>query len=762
MKKIIKLLTCLTCLVMVFSALACNTQNTPGDQQQTEPVVDTIAGFELPHGSGIADKDYEYDYNSNLFYRNEPRIDGPDPGALYVSVDDIRQSYEYYRDSFKYTKDDGTMDWIDGWDQETFEAEYGTEQDWIDQYGNMYYVTVTSHGNTTSATNAKYNANMGGYRMYSSRDFVNWEITGLVDGFAIAVNTSTDWCSGLFWAPEFIRDPVTGMYFMFYGAQPNTTRGGQAGMTYPAYQSEHPTWNIRGDVAISPNPQGPYRPISTQQYFSLYAGKTQDGDFLTGTEPIVDKVTGVTYYEVYGRDGETVIGYRNGNQYYNLDGVEKTTDVPLINAGYFYTRYCTNEKKKSEFRQTALRRDIAGAENYQTEILDLNPIIDEYGDLYCYFTMDPHGSGAFGNCYGIYVMQMKDFLTPDWDTLRYVCRVGYTYVQPDEDSLYGTPMEPTTFNEGGVNEGCNVIFHEGRYYMTYSYFGYTDVRYSIGIAVSDSAYGPFVKQYQYMPVIGKGTEYNNYKGGTGHHCFVRSGDELFILYHSTNNPENNYDNNNNYLGRHLAIDIAVWKHVADLGYDMLFGNGATVNLQPKVESYTGYENVAKYATITANGDVGDVEYLNDGLFTAQPFSRIFEYGKSDGDLRITLTWDEPVTIRALMVYNSGSYYTAFNKVNSIRFKLAERPAWYMPEAYNGYCYIQNLMVDSRDVENNERVMHHGSAAIAEFNEIKVSEIQIVISGEEEDKYTDQSEDFSVFEGYKEVHVSDIYIFGNRD
>ena len=82
--------------------------------------------------------------------------------------------------------------------------------------------------------------------------------------------------------------------------------------------------------------------------------------------------------------------------------------------------------------------------------------------------------------------------------------------------------------------------------------------------------------------------------------------------------------------------------------------------------------------------------------------------------------------------------------------------------YAGNCYIQNLMVDSRDVENSERVMHHGSAAIAEFNEIKVSEIQIVISGEKEDKYTDQSEDFSVFEGYKEVHVSDIYIFGNRD
>ena len=126
-----------------------------------------------------------------------------------------------------------------------------------------------------------------------------------------------------------------------------------------------------------------------------------------------------------------------------------------------------------------------------------------------------------------------------------------------------------------------------------------------------------------------------------------------------------------------------------------------------------------------------------------------------------MTWDEPVTIKALMVYNSGSYYTAFNKVNSIRFKLAERPAWYLPEEYNGYCYITNLMVDERDVYNDERIMKHGAAAIAEFDEITVTEIEMVISGAKEDKYTDRSEDYSVFEGYKEVHVSDIYIFGNR-
>lgn len=757
MKKIIKLLICLTSAVLLMSVVACGEQQIPGGTTPDE--VGSIAGFELPHSSGLADKEYEYDYDSNLFYRNEARVEGADPGALYVSVEDIRESYAYYRDTFKYKTESGALDWIDGYSQEKFEQENGTEEDWVAKYGNMYYVAVTQHRNTTSATQAKYNADMGGYLMYSTRDFVNWEVCGLIDGYAIAVNTSTDWCNTLFWAPEFIRDPVTGMYYMFYGAGPKAG-GGVAGKTYAANDTANPTHNIRGDVAISPNPLGPYRPISAEQYLSLYAGKTKTGDLLTGTKEITDKITGDKYYEVYGKDGETVVGYRNGKRYYNVAGMEKTTDVPLINTGYFFTRYCTNENKKNDFRQNALRRDIASEENYQTEILDLNPIIDEQGDLYCYFTMSPHKGSSFGGFYGIYVVKMIDFCTPDWDSLRYVCKVGYTYVQPSEDSIFGTPMEPTSFNEGGVNEGTNVIYHEGRYYMTYSYFGYTSVQYSIGIAVSDSAYGPFVKQYDYMPIIGKGTEYNTYKGGTGHHCFVQSGNDFFILYHATDNPDNNYDNNQNYLGRHLAIDRAFWKYVPDLGYDMMFANGATINLQPKVESFTGYENISKYATITGNGDVGETEYLNDGMFTAQPFSRIFEYGKEDGDLRIKFTWDDPVTVRAVMIYNSGSFYTAFNKVNSIRFKLAERPAWYQPEAYNGYCYIKDLMVDTRDVYMDEKIMKHGSAAIAEFNEIQITEMEFVISGEAADKFTNISEDYSD-EDFRKVCVSDVYIFGNK-
>jgi hypothetical protein len=59
------------------------------------------------------------------------------------------------------------------------------------------------------------------------------------------------------------------------------------------------------------------------------------------------------------------------------------------------------------------------------------------------------------------------------------------------------------------------------------------------------------------------------------------------------------------------------------------------------------------------------------------------------------------------------------------------------------------------------VVRHGSAAIAEFDPIKITEMVIYLSGDKADKYVDEDESGYVDEGYKEVHVSDVYVFGNR-
>ena len=255
-------------------------------------------------------------------------------------------------------------------------------------------------------------------------------------------------------------------------------------------------------------------------------------------------------------------------------------------------------------------------------------------------------------------------------------------------------------------------------------------------------------------------EYNNYMAGTGHHCFITAGDELWILYHCFYNPEDNNDNEGNFLGRCIGADRLYWKYTPELGYDMLYGNGPTYNLQPKPETFTGYTNVAKYATIEGNGDFGEVSYLTDGLFTSQPFTRHWEYGSDEGLLKIKLTWDTPVEIRSFHIYNSGSINYAFKNVSSVMFKLAEKPAWYTgPETQ--YCYIKDLPTFADDYFTSERVVRKGAAAMAEFEPMTVTEMTICISVtlDNDNKYT-YLDDVTFDNEFCGVRVSELYIMGN--
>ena len=58
-------------------------------------------------------------------------------------------------------------------------------------------------------------------------------------------------------------------------------------------------------------------------------------------------------------------------------------------------------------------------------------------------------------------------------------------------------------------------------------------------------------------------------------------------------------------------------------------------------------------------------------------------------------------------------------------------------------------------------MRKASAAIAEFNPIEITEMHIYLSGDADAKYFEEDEEGLIWEGYKEVHVPEIYIFGNQ-
>lgn len=756
---VLTVLSVLLTLSLCFAAFGCNGNNnnqnpddTGGDTQSGVIYEgNEIAGFKLPYSAGQATDDF-YDYDADLFYLNETRINGADPSAMYASPENVTDSYEKLVKSWQYLDENGEWQWQDGKSQEAFEEEYGTLDYWLEEYGDWYYLIVTGGG-------------VGGaYEMWRSKDLFDWKLCGQAGGrFAIDI-TKDDWCIGTTWAPEFIRDPVSGLYFIFFSGN---TKNGNAETTYGPNGSTtgYEFDGLTISCAISVNPLGPYKVATAEDYYTIRAQKNADGSVKTGDTLIdmadldMDGQPDAQAYEVYDYDGN-VIAYNISGTYYNLNKHIVTNETPVLSIGYYYMRLATNETKIQQMVDKYSVRNLGIGLDYDCCVfpaIDVNPVIASDGTMMLYFSQ--HIS-TFFKSNSVWAIKMNDWISPDWDSMTHISTPKHVSII-DDGSFEGQLGASTSWDEGNINEGTEVLEHNGKWYFTYSPFGYGAREYAPYVAVSDSPTGPFTKLgLEYSPIIGIGTEYNNYMAGTGHHCFIKAGDELWILYHCFYNPEDNNDPDNNFMGRCIGADRVYWKYTPELGYDMLYGNGPTYNLQPKPETFTGYTNVAKYATIEGNGDFGEVSYLTDGLFTSQPFTRHWEYGSDEGLLKIKLTWDTPVEIRSFHIYNSGSINYAFKNVSSVMFKLAEKPAWYTgPETQ--YCYIKDLPTFADDYFISERVVRKGAAAMAEFEPMTVTEMTICISVtlDNDNKYT-YLDDVTFDNEFCGVRVSELYIMGN--
>lgn len=707
-------------------------------------------------------------YNSEIFYKNELRTAGADPHAIYVSYADVVDSYKKLRENFMYIGDGGALCWQNGWDVSRFESKYGTEEEWIEAYADNYYMTNTDGSGGLTADDAeKYGCTNCYFPIYEAADLNNWKKVGKVSGCAIASDFNNEWHYSHFWAPELYRDGASGLFFIFYSA---VTKNGNKNTTFTPNNTGNDAFSI--SCAVSFTPDGPYYPVTSETYYEYIALKDADGKVVCGDTPVPgpdlnrDGESDYSYYEIYSRDGTSVIGYKNEEKFYTPAGYEITKMTPAINVGYYYPRLATDSDKIAEFEAVAHLRNYSGYADTDIDVclfypIDIHMFFDPVSQKrYVYFSatnMSFAGRASFDS--SIWGMEMTDMITPNWDTLTRLTCSGRSTVYHDQ-TFFGADG-PKGNDEGSVNEGPEVLYHNGKYYLTYSPIGYTSRLYSVQVAVSDSPLGEFVKlPYEHSPLIGIGIEFSDYMSGMGHHCFIQAGDELFALYHAFANAENN-NYPNGFLGRMIAMDRIFFKYDEELGYDAIYANGATVSAQPKPESFTGLMNVARLAGISGNGDIGDVSYLTDGMFTAQPYSRKFEYGKSDGKLMITLTWDKPVTVKALQIYNSGSYYDAFKNVELVQFRLASKPAWYASDEYNGYVYLKDIPVDPADYNQKECIVRKGASAIAEFNEIAIDEMYVCIACGKENKFSTDYSDFSQQGVNSAVKVPEIYVYGKE-
>ena len=186
--------------------------------------VGLTAGFPLPHAEGKVENVYEYE--DELYYYNDHKAIGADPGMMYTSEDDLKFSYSKLIAKESQFLPDATEDEV----LLAVGEKYGTWEEWEEKYLNKFYMICTTDSLTIS-TEVKQqfpNAVQGAYDLRVSDDMQNWELGGAVGGRAIEV-FADNWFNGFTWAPEITKDPFSGLYMISGNGR---TKGGNATTDY--------------------------------------------------------------------------------------------------------------------------------------------------------------------------------------------------------------------------------------------------------------------------------------------------------------------------------------------------------------------------------------------------------------------------------------------------------------------------------------------------------------------------------------------------
>lgn len=347
------------------------------------------------------------------------------------------------------------------------------------------------------------------------------------------------------------------------------------------------------------------------------------------------------------------------------------------------------------------------AEGYFAAI-DAEPFVDVNGDIYLLFT---HDKGAGYSSSSTYIMKMKEWWEPDYESITCIsltgsCEVGGTEVM----------------DEGTVNEGPFMLYHEGLYYLTFSVHTYDESSYQVRQAVGTSPMGPFHKiATEKGGTVITTDGLNAYTNSAGHHSFITVGDELYISYHTFKNDKSISQ------ARKIRFDKVSFV-TNDDGIPVIYANGPTVTLQPLPTAISGYENKATSAQVTATGlrEGSSTYWLNDGTLKIHETPDIvdetyFNVGKKAST--VTLSWEDYISAKAIMVYNSNLYATSFTKIDNIRI-------WYRVGDTEGVCETGEIAFSYDQyslVPKHYNCIFAGASCTIQFADMDIRQIEITVS-----------------------------------
>lgn len=345
-------------------------------------------------------------------------------------------------------------------------------------------------------------------------------------------------------------------------------------------------------------------------------------------------------------------------------------------------------------------------ENGYFASIDAEPFVDPVDNqLYLLLT---HDIGAGYTSSQTYIMKMNSYVDPDYSSIKWISQTGVTSIGGSE-----------TIDEGKVNEGPYMFYNNGYYYLTYSVNTYNEPSYQVRQAISTSPTGPFRK----IPVDKGGViittdGLGTYTNSSGHHSFIKVGDELFISYHTFLNDSDISE------ARKIRFDRVSFV-VNEDGLPLIYANGPTVTLQPLPSAVSGYKNIAPSAHIEASNvhENSDIYWLNDGTLKIHDNSIVDECEFNNGKSVISLTFDDYQTVKAIMVYNSNDFYKTFKEIDNIRLYIKKdgvetvSDTGVIPFNYHEYSLI----------DQDYKTVFAGASSTIEFNDLEVNKIEITVS-----------------------------------
>lgn len=635
--------------------------------------------FELSKFDGM---NLEDGYDTSLLYRNMTDFQGGDSGFIYVSEEENQEYGGYF---YQYCTGGGVTN----------------------------KVPSTADGKTPSEENgeAAYTAHI---MVTRSKDLNDWEPCGAVDNGLGLIVENDDWVLNNVWAPECIYDEVSNKYYLYFSAASQINDGVAVNGVEKLYSNSEKTYDrFYLGVAVSDTPVGPFHLVSSENVYGSATATNPDGKVITSINPAImldQECDNLFYTEAY--------------------------------------------KKRADFAE---KDEVFAA-------IDIHPVFLD-GEFYIYFVKHISSGSVDGNT--VWGMKMKDMITPDYSTIsmliggymnsedstyftglkdRDVVRVAYkgsTYNDPEYPRhLASSWMRYTAYEDGtqkenapngndaGIVEGPQMITTKDKdgktvYVLTYAARGVDYYYYDVRMAYSYDPLGGFIKptEEQGATILGVDKETNDFMSNLGHVQFLEVDGQLWCCHCERQAPFAGADQ-----GRFYALAETTWQYLDDsLNFPVPVVNGPTTSLQPLPSVYSGYKNIASKATVTAtNVEKGTLPYLTDGMLVTSKVNKDREFrttltGKDK--TTITMTYQEPVTIRGILLYNSYTYENTFKSVSKITFKLAESPEWHNGNAEE--CVITDLQYNVDAFKSDEKqTLQPGSAAVATFDEIKVSEIVI--------------------------------------